>query len=211
MQIKSIGLVAGISALLLSTTPPVQADVVLNTVTTAFSAGNGAYVADNGNLVQSLAVEINLAQPETITQIFAYLDALPNNGATITLGLMANSTAGAPSGSFIDSVHLTLGTGTLNTFVNWSVSSGIYWLTAVADPGTEAIWQFGSSIGNYAVALNNTDTTWTVGANSSLPQVEVIATPAVPEPSTWAMMILGFAGVGFMAYRRKSKPAFMAA
>jgi hypothetical protein len=33
----------------------------------------------------------------------------------------------------------------------------------------------------------------------------------VPEPSTWAMMILGFAGIGFMAYRRKSKPAFIAA
>jgi PEP-CTERM motif len=30
--------------------------------------------------------------------------------------------------------------------------------------------------------------------------------PAVPEPSTWAMMILGFCGVGFMAYQRKSKP-----
>jgi hypothetical protein len=28
---------------------------------------------------------------------------------------------------------------------------------------------------------------------------------AVPEPSTWAMMILGFAGVGFMAYRRRSR------
>jgi hypothetical protein len=27
----------------------------------------------------------------------------------------------------------------------------------------------------------------------------------VPEPSTWAMMILGFAGVGFMAYRRRSQ------
>jgi hypothetical protein len=34
---------------------------------------------------------------------------------------------------------------------------------------------------------------------------------AVPEPSTWAMMILGFAGIGFMAYRRKSKPALLAA
>jgi hypothetical protein len=34
---------------------------------------------------------------------------------------------------------------------------------------------------------------------------------AVPEPSTWAMMILGFAGLGFMAYRRKSKAALMAA
>jgi hypothetical protein len=30
---------------------------------------------------------------------------------------------------------------------------------------------------------------------------------AAPEPSTWAMMLLGFAGVGFMAYRRKSTGA----
>jgi hypothetical protein len=28
---------------------------------------------------------------------------------------------------------------------------------------------------------------------------------AVPEPSTWAMMILGFMGIGFVAYRRKSQ------
>ncbi len=28
---------------------------------------------------------------------------------------------------------------------------------------------------------------------------------AVPEPSTWALMILGFAAVGFMAYRRSRK------
>jgi hypothetical protein len=33
---------------------------------------------------------------------------------------------------------------------------------------------------------------------------------AVPEPSTWAMLLLGFAGLGFMAYRRKSRPVFMA-
>jgi len=36
-------------------------------------------------------------------------------------------------------------------------------------------------------------------------------TGSVPEPSTWAMMILGFVGVGFMAYRRKSKPEMLAA
>ena len=28
---------------------------------------------------------------------------------------------------------------------------------------------------------------------------------AVPEPSTWAMLILGFAGIGFMAYRRRNQ------
>jgi PEP-CTERM motif-containing protein len=34
---------------------------------------------------------------------------------------------------------------------------------------------------------------------------------AVPEPSTWAMMILGFVGVGFMAYRRRNQAAALAA
>ena len=39
----------------------------------------------------------------------------------------------------------------------------------------------------------------------------IVVQTGVPEPSTWAMMILGFAGVGFMAYRRKPKTALMAA
>jgi hypothetical protein len=39
---------------------------------------------------------------------------------------------------------------------------------------------------------------------------DVAVAGAVPEPSTWAMLLLGFAGVGFMAYRRKSRPALMA-
>jgi hypothetical protein len=37
-------------------------------------------------------------------------------------------------------------------------------------------------------------------------------TTAVPEPSTWAMMILGFCGIGFAAYRRKqNRPALSVA
>jgi hypothetical protein len=37
-------------------------------------------------------------------------------------------------------------------------------------------------------------------------------TSAVPEPSTWAMMILGFCGLGFMAHRRKqNEPALSVA
>lgn len=39
----------------------------------------------------------------------------------------------------------------------------------------------------------------------------VAAVPAVPEPATWAVMILGLAGIGFVTYRRKSKPGSMAA
>jgi hypothetical protein len=33
-------------------------------------------------------------------------------------------------------------------------------------------------------------------------------TAAVPEASTWAMMILGFLGLGFVAYRRKNNHSF---
>ncbi|OKO86835.1 PEPxxWA-CTERM sorting domain-containing protein [Bradyrhizobium sp. AS23.2] len=35
--------------------------------------------------------------------------------------------------------------------------------------------------------------------------VEGTPVAAVPEPSTWAMMILGFCGVGFLAYRRRGQ------
>jgi hypothetical protein len=31
--------------------------------------------------------------------------------------------------------------------------------------------------------------------------------PSVPEPSTWAMMILGFAGIGYLTYRRRNQAA----
>ena len=36
----------------------------------------------------------------------------------------------------------------------------------------------------------------------------LVSVKPVPEPSTWAMMILGFFAVGFTAYRRKSARAF---
>ena len=39
---------------------------------------------------------------------------------------------------------------------------------------------------------------------TSILQITADFTAAVPEPSTWAMMIFGFLGVGFLAYRRKS-------
>ena len=54
-----------------------------------------------------------------------------------------------------------------------------------------------------------------IGASFSFPFTDLSltssVTTAVPEPSTWAMMILGFLGLGFMADRRKQRTAFKAA
>jgi hypothetical protein len=56
-----------------------------------------------------------------------------------------------------------------------------------------------------AAAFFTSDTTFTgtysIGDVSGSGTFDIAA--AVPEPSTWAMMILGFLGLGFMAYRRK--------
>jgi hypothetical protein len=41
------------------------------------------------------------------------------------------------------------------------------------------------------------------GANG----VNFVLTAAVPEPSTWAMMLLGFFGVGYLTYRRRGQPS----
>jgi len=92
---------------------------------------------------------------------------------------------------------------------NWSVAADTFpgttgptIYTAFNDPtnGTQDFFVFGP-LGEFGsgTGIDNPGT-WSPAGIS-----------AVPEPSTWAMMLLGFAGIGFMAYRRKSKPALMAA
>jgi hypothetical protein len=47
-----------------------------------------------------------------------------------------------------------------------------------------------------------TSATFTGSLSFNIAEIEFQV--GVPEPSTWLMMILGFAGVGFMAYRRRN-------
>jgi hypothetical protein len=79
-------------------------------------------------------------------------------------------------------------------------------LTLSPDAGA---WQFLS--GSYDWTCGDPQcTTWTdnvirnVGVGGNL----TLVTAPVPEPSTWAMMILGFLGLGFIAYRKKSTLRF---
>jgi hypothetical protein len=51
------------------------------------------------------------------------------------------------------------------------------------------------------------DTTQTVSKTGG---DAVILVQGIPEPSTWAMMILGFSGIGTMAYRRRKQTLHVA-
>jgi hypothetical protein len=85
--------------------------------------------------------------------------------------------------------------------------------------GNDITFSFGSTLNGTAHSANlqlftnatsYVDDAMATFNNNDLFTLNVVA-PTVPEPSTWAMLILGFAAIGFMAYRRKSKPALMAA
>ena len=62
------------------------------------------------------------------------------------------------------------------------------------DPATAQYWD----------GIHPTATAHTLIADAFLPE----AVPAVPEPSTWAMMIIGFVGLGFAFRRSRRKAAF---
>jgi hypothetical protein len=55
--------------------------------------------------------------------------------------------------------------------------------------------------GSFTVSVNDL----TIDLGDPTLKGAIALTAAVPEPSTWAMMILGFAGVGFLGYRRRNQ------
>jgi hypothetical protein len=59
------------------------------------------------------------------------------------------------------------------------------------------------------LGINDDDFSDNTGSLLVSVTADSIAAP-VPEPSTWAMMILGFAGLGFLAYRHKNNIALSA-
>jgi hypothetical protein len=63
--------------------------------------------------------------------------------------------------------------------------------------------------GATALLLGINDDTYSDNSGQLVVSVTSPSIGAVPEPSTWAMMILGFAGVGFMAYRRRNNDAML--
>lgn len=80
--------------------------------------------------------------------------------------------------------------------------------TLPIDVTTSFDWAFGGT-GSLQYITSQGD----VGAFGQLnaSSLSLSVTSGVPEGSTWAMMILGFCGLGLMAYRRKAEPAVVAA
>jgi|ERR1700733_2393307 hypothetical protein len=137
-----------------------------------------------------------------------------------------NGTVTGPNGGAINGLINDPGNGTPPAQGYYQAPSGNAWnYNDVLYPNGPALvdnngllFSFGSSpadIGNiytvgstYYFSVDNPSTLYNPGDVVTGGGINYEGmTAAVPEPSTWAMIILGFVGVGFMSYRRKQTGA----
>ena len=76
----------------------------------------------------------------------------------------------------------------------FAASADQFWVDLQTEAATKYFQLIEDDVGRIEVAAN------ILGLNTTVPT-------AVPEPSTWAMMLLGFAGLGFAGWRGRRKTA----
>ncbi len=166
----------------------------------------------------------------TWTGAIDWTDNLGNNGNDRTLnlfgsffltngGTLANITNYSSGVGLTEAQFLATSMSSLDTSPgNWwsyleiTGTSGAGIATISHDDGA-SVYQGGPCI--YCSPAETSDITAAFGIAAGAFQVAYIEangapsdlalTVPVPEASTWAMMLLGFAGVGFMAYRRRNQ------
>jgi hypothetical protein len=198
-------LAVGTLAFLWMTIAPVSAATLLKTLTEPF-IGHGT----NGYMVgafgpDSIGVAFNSLASNKITEIEAFMST--STTAAVGMNFILMTDDGGLPGVQLFSKGFSLGVNSpvLLTSLDWTVTPGTaYWLIALPSPATTGVWEFSQSLaGNIAVGFG------TIPALLPEVRIEGELTAAVPEPSTWAMMLLGFAGVGCGIYRRKRMAAGM--
>jgi PEP-CTERM motif len=124
-----------------------------------------------------------------------------------------SSSGGAPGSLLWSSGTLTVGANASTLFTeNYSGSpiplqSGVEYFVAVDATASQVGWLYteGASVPIYA-STNHAQSFFLLGGPFGTPQFQVFgAALSTPEPSTWAMMLIGFAAVGYAGYRAKSK------
>jgi PEP-CTERM motif len=117
--------------------------------------------------------------------------ATPQTSLSIYWGSIDGNVPGSPSGGNINDLSITVDGYTL---------TGVD-LMALGAHGTGGQ---GDPKANELVRITGLGDFTTVEFHTSRNAFEFSLGAAIPEPSTWAMMALGFAGLGYAAFRRNS-------
>jgi hypothetical protein len=165
-------------------------------------------------------------------QATTYTSGESFNGATVDLSITTNGATGTLTQSDITSwdISVTDSAGSITmtpsnsqvdlfaggltataSALDYTFTQGTFNWLLIQSPelggGNTALWCVASSgcfTGEDGLpAIGATSTGTPIEQMSESGTITLATVSAVPEPSTWAMMILGFASLGVMAYRRK--------
>ena len=109
--------------------------------------------------------------------------------------------SGTPSLTDAFAVFAGTTTGTGTDDLSEVLSNGVS-LTLDAPGSTSAMF---NAIQSLSVVKDQSDFAGSAGSADSSILGNAFSVTAVPEPSTWAMMLLGFAGLGFAGWRAQQK------
>lgn len=168
----------------------------VSVVTTNFSQNGISFPAQSGNQWADLAGQ----------------DANGANGVQTTVTGLLNKAFSLSFwvGNVVDPNNVFGTSTTVNLLVNGQAALGA--VNADGAGQTQQVWkQF-----TYQGFATSDSITFTFISgdppsdfSSAFDNVVISTVDAVPEPSTWAMMILGFAGVGYLTYRRRMAAALV--
>jgi hypothetical protein len=200
------------------------AAIVSIVVGTLSSRANAAVVfSDNFN---SYAYELNWAPPTSwVVTGGGAVDLIGQTASTTEYNLYAGNggyvdldgSNGSP-GSLQTNITFLPGTYTLSFALGGSARGDLQNTTVISLgsfsrsitlASSDPLQQYSLSFTTTGGVLSFADLADENGIEGNILDNVVLAS-AVPEPSTWAMIILGFAGVGYMTYRR-GKTAALAA
>lgn len=137
-----------------------------------------------------------------------YIDlAIPTGGQGATLTLTTNNPDGAPYVIFEDVQGVKKPFGAVFDYAGGFCDPAI--CTGLLPSQFPSLLPSTLSLGNGAIrivftfAITSPSDQFTADFQLTIPdELQPSAVTAIPELSTWAMMLLGFAGVGIAAYRR---------
>lgn len=119
----------------------------------------------------------------SVQQVFTLSNALHSEIGSLTLSLFS----GTPTGT-----HAFISSAAASSSVGSNRQDG-----SLEDPTIHP--------GNYYLEVTGTVPSHASNIHIGYSVDTMTVAGAVPEPATWAMMIMGFAGVGFVAYRRRNQ------
>jgi hypothetical protein len=131
---------------------------------------------------------------------YTYTQKFTLTGTTTLSGLFLADNA-------VTSIKLTSGSSFLDTIYSGPGEGGFTAPTAFSSgpiSGTGTIYTLSFTVDNFKQNGGN-PSGLDVAFNPTDPRAEI---GGIPEAPTWAMLILGFGGIGFLAYRRKARPSF---